>query len=75
VAEAIAAEFNRKADRSVGPLSIQAKQQHDHYIQLADRLRFYAINGGILVPGTGGAIPVVPILGGGGGTYLQGDWP
>lgn len=73
-AEAIASEFARKADKSVGPLSIQAKQQRDHYIEMANRYRFYAINGGVLVPGSGGAIPITPRLGGGGDTHLQGDW-
>lgn len=68
IAEAIAAKFARKADKAVGPLSIQAKQQHDHYVQLAGRLRKLAFTGGSIAAfGT-------PVLGGGGQTYLGGKW-
>ncbi len=70
VAEAIAARFARKADRSIGTLSVQAKQQHDHYVDVAKRLRGLAVTGGR----ASGSIPGIPILGGGGRTYLGGDW-
>lgn len=38
-AEWIAATFARKADKSVGPLSISLSQKYDHYMDLAARLR------------------------------------
>lgn len=72
VAEAIAAKFARQIDKSVGSLQGSFKQKHDHYVELARRLRTLAATGG-RAPGF--AVPGVPILSGGGDTYLQGDWP
>jgi hypothetical protein len=72
VADAIAAKFARKRDRSIGALSDQAEQQYQHYVELAARLRTLAATGGLA---EGVAVPGIPILSGGGNTYLQGDWP
>lgn len=67
VAEAIAAQFARKAQRSVGPLAISAQQQYEHYVDVAKRLRGLAATGGRTgMLGT-------PLLGGGGPTYLMGS--
>lgn len=68
VAEAIAAQFARKAQRSIGPLAISAEQQYEHYVDVAKRLRGLAATGG-----RSGALGL-PVLGGGGGTYLMGTW-
>lgn len=73
-ADMIAARFARKADRSVGPLSISAKQQRDHYRELAADLRMLHATNGLGNPGTLGAVkPASPILSGGGKTYLGGS--
>lgn len=70
VADAIAAKFARRADRSIGTLSIQAKQQRDHYVELAASLRVqHATNG----RGRQSVILAGPRLGGGGPTYLGGN--
>lgn len=78
VADAIAAKMARRADRSVGPLSISAKQQRDHYVELAASLRvLYATNGTSSQVGMGSVRAAIPRLGGGGpvrldgGTYLH----
>ena len=74
VAEAIAAKFARKMDQTLGSLQASAKQQHDHYVELAQSLRTsYATDGEGLVPSTALRIkPGVPRLGGGGDTALGG---
>lgn len=73
VADGIAARFARRADRSVGPLSISAKQQRDHYVELAASLRvLYATNGLSSVAGMGAVKAASPRLGGGGPTRLDG---
>ena len=68
-ADMIAAQFARRADRSIGKLSIQAKQQRDHYVELAQSLRVGHATGGLGVV-DGAVRPAVPILGGGGPTTL-----
>lgn len=74
VADAIAAQFARKADRSIGSLQISAKQQRDHYRELAQDLRvLHATNGKGVVGGFSGIVPGKPVLSGGGKTYLGGD--
>lgn len=70
IAEAIAAKYASKMDRSIGPLSAQASQQYDHYVDLAKRLRLLAVTGGTHTS----AIPGIPVLLGGGDTYLMDDW-
>ena len=71
-ADAIAASFARKADRSLARgLSIQASQQYDHYVAVAASLREAYITGGI---GKRGARPALPKLGGG-GTGVLGNEP
>lgn len=67
VAEGIAAKFARKMDKSVGSLSVQAKQQRDHYVELARDLRR---KGGLSATGSYG----VPKLSGGGESHLMGNW-
>ena len=72
VCDTIAGQFGRKADRSVGPLSISASQQWEHYKDLANNFRVLAAtNGKGLVQGSmASVIPAAPVLGGGGKTYL-----
>ena len=71
VADGIAAKFARKADRSLGSLSISASQQRDHYRELAADLRMlWATGGRGNSSGLAGVVPAAPILGGGGPTYL-----
>jgi hypothetical protein len=77
IADAIAAQFARRADRSVGELSISAKQQRDHYVELADNLRQMFLTNGLGTDAASAqsfaAVPAgVPVLGGGGPTYLGG---
>lgn len=70
VADAIAAQFARRAQRSIGSLSIAAQQQWEHYVALAASLRdAYATNG----RGSGSVRPGAPVLGGGGTTVLGGS--
>lgn len=70
VADAIAAQFARRAQRSIGSLSIAAQQQWEHYVALAATLReAYATNG----RGSRSVRPGAPILGGGGTTVLGGS--
>lgn len=69
-ADSIAAKFARKANRSIGNLSIQAKQQRDHYRELASDLRALEASNGKQVGGMAGITPAAPILSGGGRTYL-----
>lgn len=71
VADAIAARFARKADRSIGTLSISAKQQRDHYRELAADLRaLWATNGQGNATAFAGVVVAAPVLSGGGRTYL-----
>jgi hypothetical protein len=72
VADSIAAKFARRADRSIGPLSLSAKQQRDHYVELAASLRALHATNGHTTSGMGGIRPAAPRLGGGGTTYLGG---
>lgn len=71
-ADAIAAQFARRAQRSVGSLSIAAQQQYEHYKEVAQMLRTaYATNGeGNPDGGPLRVRPGIPRLGGGGRTYL-----
>lgn len=73
-ADAIAAQFSRRAQRSIGSLSIAAQQQWEHYIALAQTMRtLYATAGLGIIPSA--ALRVVaasPVLGGGGTTVLGG---
>lgn len=72
VAEAIAAKFARKMDRSVGALQQSAKQQRDHYVELASQLRLSWATKGKGSTGTfAGIIPGAPRLGGGGQKVLS----
>jgi hypothetical protein len=68
LAQAIAAKYAKKADKSVGGLSIQYKQKYDNYVALAETLRGYARTGPT------GAIVGAPLLGGGGTTYLGNEF-
>lgn len=71
--DAIAAQFARKASRSLARgLSIQAEQQYDHYVAVAQQLRTaYATTGQGIIPSNALRIhPGVPVLGGGGRTIL-----
>jgi hypothetical protein len=71
VAEAIAAQFARRADRSIGSLQISAKQQRDHYVELAAQLRLaWATDGKGTASNTLRMVPAGPTLSGGGKTYL-----
>jgi hypothetical protein len=68
LAQAIASKYAKKADKSVGGLSIQYKQKFDNYMALAQTLREFARTGP-----TGAAVGP-PVLGGGGVTYLGNDF-
>lgn len=67
VARAIAAKWAKKADKSVGGLSINYSQKHDRYVGLAEALAEEAATGA-------GRLVGVPRLGGGGQTYLGNEW-
>lgn len=71
-ADAIAAQFARRAQRSVGPLAISAQQQWEHYVALAQQLRTaYATGGlGVIPSASLRIVPAGPVLSGGGRTYL-----
>lgn len=73
--DAIASKFGRKMQRSVGPISLSAQQQYEHYVELAQQLRVaYATDGKGIIPSTSMRIhPGVPMLGGGGNTVLGGN--
>lgn len=69
--DAIAAKFARRAQRSVGSLSIAAQQQYEHYVQEAARLRnAFATDGKGDLRGFRGIVPAAPRLGGGGPAVL-----
>lgn len=54
-ATTLGAHFGRKADKSVGDLSIRYSDRRDHYLELADKLADEAgTKGGALVGITGG---------------------
>lgn len=70
-ADAIAARFARRAQRSIGSLSIAANQQYEHYTQIAAALRVSYLTNGLGPAGenAGGFTKVragAPVLGGGG---------
>lgn len=69
-AEAIAASFAKKMDKSVGSASLTYSQRYQHYVELADRLKSIAQHGptGQRPPNVG-----APELFGGGDTYLGPD--
>lgn len=71
VCENIAALFARRAQRSIGSLSISAQQQYEHYVAKAQSLRVLAKTNGR----GGGAGLGVPVLGGGGSTVLGSLYP
>lgn len=68
LAQAIASKYAKKADKSVGGLSIQYKQKFDNYMALAEKLRDFARTGPT------GAVIGPPMIGGGGQTYLGNDF-
>lgn len=68
LAQAIASKYAKKADKSVGGLSIQYRAKFENYMALAERLRGFARTGPT------GAIVGPPMLGGGGQTYLGNDY-
>lgn len=73
VADGIAAKFARRADRSLGSLSIQAKQQRDHYVELAQTLRQAHASSGQATGDTRAPYRLgIPLLSGGGPTVLGG---
>lgn len=76
VADAIASEYARKMNRTLGPLSAQFEQQYLHYLQIADKMRLnFATDGegiGTGSIGFGAVKKASPSLGGGGRTYLGG---
>ena len=73
VCDGIAAKFARRAQRSVGSLSIAANQQYEHYVAEAARLRYaYATDGRGVGGGFSTVKPAAPVLGGGGTTFLGG---
>jgi hypothetical protein len=63
VAEAIAARYSQKANKSVGGLSISYGEQRNSYLELAKRLR-----------SAGRTMVGPPQLGGGGQTYLGNEF-
>lgn len=69
VCDAIAGKFARAVQQSIGSLSRSAQQQFEHYRDLAAHYRMlYATNG----QGASRSVIAVPVLGGGGPTYLGG---
>ena len=64
--KAIAASLAKKIDKTVGSLSLSLSQKFDHYNQLAEQLATTSV--GLRKFG-------IPVLGGGGKTYLGGKWP
>lgn len=54
VAEALAAKYSRKADRTVGDISLRSSQQADAYRELATRLRNQASTAAAVKPYAGG---------------------
>lgn len=66
--EAIAAKLSKVTDKSVGSLSISYSQRRQHYVDLAKDLAARATSS------AASGSPGVPVLGGGGQTYLGGDW-
>jgi len=71
-AKSIAAKFARERDKTVGSLSLRKAQRYDQYLALANDLLDMA--GGAAVVGLSRP-PGAPVLGGGGPTYLGGNWP
>lgn len=69
-AEAIAASFAKKMDKSVGGASLSYSQRHQHYMELAARLRQLAMYG---ITGKSPQAIGPPELFGGGDTYLGPD--
>lgn len=67
-AGALAARYAKLIDKTVGSLSLSYSQKFDHYTALATRLATEAAGPSSRQPG-------VPVLGGGGRTYLAGTWP
>lgn len=70
ICDTIAGKFGRRAQRSIGPLSISAQQQFDHYKDLAQQYRLLYASGGLATTGLSGVKVAAPSLGGGGRTYL-----
>jgi hypothetical protein len=71
VADGLASKFARKMQRSIGSLSASAQQQYEHYREVAATLRMlYATNGKGSTASGAGVTPAIPILSGGGKTYL-----
>lgn len=67
--DAIAGRFARQVQQSIGSLSRSAQQMFEHYRDLAAHYRLmYATDG----QGASRSIIAVPVLGGGGPTYLGG---
>lgn len=66
---ALAAKYAKKIDKTTGSLSISYSQKYQHYLELAKELETAAITGTSSQPFG------IPILGGGGRTYLGGRWP
>lgn len=71
VCDAIAAKFARQVQQSLGALSRSAQQQFEHYRDLAAHYRMLHNTNGA---GTSGVKIAVPVLGGGGPTYLGGPY-
>src|SRR5574343_147039 len=65
---AIAAKYAKMSDKTVGSLSIRYSQKHSQYLALAQDLLKKATTG------VNARKPGAPVLGGGGETYLGGNW-
>lgn len=68
IVDTIVAKFARLNDRTLGPLSQSQSQQWEHYRELAVDLRTAYRTGGL---GGSGAVPAMPLLGGGGNLVLD----
>lgn len=62
---ALAAKYASLRDKTVGSLSISYSQTYQHFLELAEQLA---------TTSAGARKFGAPVLGGGGGTYLGGNW-
>lgn len=67
--DALAGKFARQVQQSIGALSRSAQQMYEHYRDLAAHFRLLHATDG---KGSARTVLAVPVLGGGGQTYLGG---